>query len=422
MSGLFGTDGIRARAGEGPLAAASLERLGAVLGLVAAPGPVVIGRDTRASGAEIERAVVSTIGRRVLSLGVAPTPVVAILTGRLGASLGIAISASHNPAHDNGLKFFGSDTKKLPDGREREIERLYEGPAAAGSPGAVEDAGREIERYLERFQADLHGMKIVVDCAHGATVRTAPGLLRRLGADVFAIGDAPDGANINAGVGAVHPEAMQAKVRQIGADLGMAFDGDGDRVIFADESGRRQDGDAVLYLCAPEAGARTVVGTSMTNYGLEKALAAWGIALERAAVGDRYVFEKMEALDAPIGGEPSGHVIFGREPGDGLATALNVLKIVRAKGRTLGALCAGLTMYPQRIHNIPVKAKRPIDQMPSVTEAVERASRGLDGRGRVVVRYSGTEPLLRVMVEAPQATDVDRWVDAIAAAVQKDMA
>lgn len=417
MTALFGTDGIRARAGEGPLSPASLEKLGAILGRVAAPGAVLIGRDTRESGPEIERRLVSTMGRRVLSLGVAPTPVVARLTMSLRAALGVAITASHNPAHDNGIKLFGPDMRKLPDAVEKEIENLFDRPAQ-GQPGTVEDVGSAIEGAYGPGP-DLRGMKLVVDCAHGATVRTAPAVLRRLGAEVVAIGDAPDGRNINWGVGALHPEAMQAKVRQTGAAIGMAFDGDGDRVIFADERGDLRDGDAVLYLLAT---AGVVVGTSMTNYGLERALADRGVKLVRAAVGDRYVLEQMEQIGAALGGEPSGHVIFDRDPGDGLATALRVLQALKAKGRPLSALCAGLTMFPQRIHNIPVKAKPPIESLPTVSVNIAEAESALNGRGRVVVRYSGTEPLLRVMVEAPLASDVDRWIECISAAVKKDIA
>jgi len=327
------------------------------------------------------------------------------------------------------LKFFGPDTKKLPDDREREIERLYEGPAVAGSPGTTENAEREIERYLERFQTDLHGVKVVVDCAHGAACPVAPPLWQRLGATIIPINDAPDGLRINVRCGSTHPDVVRKAVLDHGADVGFAHDGDADRVIAVDETGRLVDGDGILGLCAAHLAGRgglngaVVVATVMSNLGLEVALARSGIRLERTRVGDRYVLERMRELGASLGGEQSGHVVFldHATTGDGLATAVQVVNVMMETGKRLSELAAPIERYPQVLKNVRVTSREAVGSNAAVQAAVGEAERRLGSRGRVLVRPSGTEPLVRVMVEAEDAGEAellaDHLVDVIGRAI-----
>ena len=384
-------------------------------------GPVVLGRDTRASGPMLEAALVAGMleaGAEVLALGVLPTPGVAYLTGSYGARAGAVISASHNPYHDNGVKFFGEAGRKLPDEAEARIEAALERPAAYREGGRLRAAPEGEARYLEHLLAhapDLTGMRLVVDAAHGATFRIAPELFSRAGAEVFAIGTSPDGRNINRGLGATRPETMAQLVAELGYDLGVAFDGDGDRAIFADRRGRIATGDHVLYLHARVGGLGKVVGTAMSNLGLEHALRREGVAFYRAPVGDRYVAEWMEREGAPLGGEPSGHVIFADRfhTGDGLLTALLTLAALKESGTDLADWVDALVLYPQVIENVPVRDKDRVVAHPRLAELVREAEARLAG-GRVNVRPSGTEPVVRVMVEGPEEALVREVARALA--------
>ena len=372
-------------------------------------GPVVLGRDTRASGPMLEAALVAGMleaGAEVLALGVLPTPGVAYLAGSYGARAGAVISASHNPYHDNGVKFFGEGGKKLPDEAEARIEAALERPSAYREGGRLRAAPEGEARYLEHLLAhapDLTGVRLVVDAAHGATYRIAPELFSRAGAEVFAIGTSPDGRNINRGLGATRPETMARLVAELGYDLGVAFDGDGDRAIFADRQGRIATGDHVLYLHARVGGLGKVVGTAMSNLGLEHALRREGVAFYRAPVGDRYVAEWMEREGAPLGGEPSGHVIFADRfhTGDGLLTALLTLAALKESGTDLADWVDALVLYPQVIENVPVSDKARVMAHPELPRLIEAAEARL-GEGRVLVRPSGTEPVVRVMAEGPE--------------------
>ncbi len=372
-------------------------------------GPIGVGRDTRGSGPMLEAALVAGLlasGVRVLRFGVIPTPGVAYLTGAYGARAGAVISASHNPYSDNGVKFFGEGGRKLADGTEAAIEENLAGDRPFREGGEVVEAPEGIRRYFSHLlehAPDLSGLKIVVDAAHGATYRIAPELFSRAGAEVFAIGTSPDGRNINRNLGATAPETMARLVRELGFDLGVAFDGDGDRAIFADRHGRIAGGDHVLYLHARVRGLDRVVGTTMTNLALEHALAKAGARLFRAKVGDRYVAEKMEEEGARLGGEPSGHVIFADRfhTGDGLLTALLTLAALQESGSDLADWVDALPLYPQVIENVPVRDKHRVMAHPKVAELIKQAEARLEG-GRVNVRPSGTEPVIRVMVEGPE--------------------
>ncbi len=403
---------------------------------------VLLGEDTRESSERVTSWLAGGLkaaGVEAVSAGVLPTPGVARLVAAKGFAAGLMVSASHNPYRDNGIKLIGRDGMKLADETEKRIEqRIHElqrggpfvPPSGTQDKPAV-DAGL-VEEYLELLRAsgppDLEGMKLVVDCANGAAVRTAPGLLASLGATVTAIHASPDGKNINEGCGALHPESLQAKVKELGADLGVAFDGDADRAIFVSASGRRVDGDGVLLAAArwmKEKGTLkggAVVGTVMANLGLEVALRRAGVGFVRAAVGDRYVLEEMLRRGANLGGEQSGHIIFldDSPTGDGLLTALKVLSILREKKMGLDELVADLKVFPQTLKNIRVREKVPLEKLAAVQAAIREAEQALGEKGRVVVRYSGTEPLLRVMIEAETEADVARWVERISAAVQAE--
>ena len=450
---LFGTDGIRGIPGEYPLDDATLERVGSALGLHLAaqkngnskPARVLIGRDPRESGPHIAeliaRGLVSA-GAEPVSAGVVTTPGVAWLVSREGFSAGVVISASHNPYHDNGVKLISSSGMKFPDAVEHEIERLILSPNGAHAARRAADTARANKEHPdgeEKLHQDyLHGlraavlpgakfagMKIVMDCANGAASQLAPQLFRMLGAEVVAINNAPDGKNINAGCGSLHPEGMQKRVVESGATLGVAFDGDADRAIFASSSGKLVDGDGVLLVAgrymksAGKLKGNVIVGTTMANLGLERALDQSGLKLVRTAVGDRYVLEEMLRIRANLGGEQSGHILFldDATTGDGMLTAVKIASIVSLAG-ALDSLVADLKIYPQKIVNVRVKSKPPLESLVEVSRTLGQAEKALGQSGRVILRYSGTEPLARVMVEAERDEDVRRWTDSLASAVR----
>jgi phosphoglucosamine mutase len=434
MGRLFGTDGVRGVAGKDLTAelASGLGRAAvAVLGRRSGGRPLlVVGRDPRASGVWLEEALAGAVraaGGDVILAGVEPTPAIAYMTVDLGASAGVVISASHNPAADNGIKFFSREGRKLPDAIEDEIEAaLANPPADAASLGAVRPAGDAMDRYLAHLAgaalAPLDGMRVVVDCANGSASAVAPSLLERLGATVTALNAEPDGVNINDGCGALHPEVVAEAVVRLGADAGVSHDGDADRALFASADGAVIDGDQVLAASAialHEAGeldGDTVVATVMSNIGLERAMHEHGIALVRTRVGDRYVLEEMERGGAVLGGEQSGHVIFRRyaTTGDGLLTAVRFLSLAAARGVGVGDLAAMMRRYPQVLVNVRVEDRDAVSASPTVAEAVADAEKALGEGGRVLLRPSGTEPLVRVMVEAETREQADRHARAIA--------
>ncbi len=437
----FGTDGIRGRVGEWPITADFVLRLGRAAGVVLSRaggnGTVLIGKDTRLSGYMFEAALEAGLiaaGAGVRLLGPMPTPAVAYLVRATGASAGIVISASHNPHEDNGMKFFSAQGEKLADATEAAIEAEIGAAFVTVPPERLGKAVRMLDapqRYLEFCRStvptgfSLSGMRLVVDAAHGANYELAPRLLRSLGAEVFAIGCDPDGLNINRNVGSTYPGAMVAAVRAQRAELGIAFDGDGDRVVLCDAEGRIVDGDDIVYILARdwrESGRLRgpVVGTLMTNYGLELALQGLGIEFARAKVGDRHVHQMLTERGGTLGGEASGHILCldRASTGDGLVSALQVLDVVRRGGRPLSALCNDLERFPQKTVNVRVaQGTRPVENaaVQSVRDAVERE---LAGRGRVVLRPSGTEPVVRVTVEASDAALVERLVQRLADAVE----
>lgn len=424
MGALFGTDGVRGLANKelGPELAFKLGRAGAyILSREAGSRSIVVGRDTRASGEMLEAAVVAGIlsaGANALLLGVIPTPAVAYLTRTLGAAGGVVISASHNPAPDNGIKFFAADGYKLPDATEEIIERFVSGEMS-GIPSPVgAEIGRAIpaddaaERYIAHALSvgprGAEGLRIAVDCAHGAAYDLAPRILSTLGADVVTLGVEPDGLNINDGCGSTKPQLLQETVLACGADLGLSFDGDADRLIAVDEKGNIVNGDAVILACARYLKAKnslpldTVVVTVMSNLGLHRALAASGIKSVVTKVGDRYVLEEMLQTGARLGGEQSGHIIFldHNTTGDGIVTALVLLRVMQETGRSLGELASDLECYPQLLENVRVYDKERVLKSPLLAAAIKEQESRLAGEGRVLIRASGTEPLIRVMVEA----------------------
>jgi len=420
MGEYFGTDGVRGRVGVPPMVPEFVLSLGRAAGRQLG-GPVLIGRDTRGSGPMLEAALVSGLfwaGVEVQRLGVLPTPGVAYLVGARGAGAGAVLSASHNPYYDNGVKFFGAGGAKLSDAEEAAIERSLKEAFPYKEGGRVLEAPEGEREYLEHLlghAGDLNGFKIVVDAAHGATYRLAPELFSRAGAQVFAIGTSPDGKNINSGLGATAPETMARLVQELGYDLGVAFDGDGDRAIFADPKGRIFNGDHLLYMVAKVRGLKRVVGTVMSNYGLELALKEMGAELVRAKVGDRYVAEKMEETGATVGAEPSGHVIFKElfTTGDGMLTALVVLGLLKETGSALSDWVEALSLFPQVIKNVPVRDKRKVMGHPELKVLIE-AARARLGEGRINVRPSGTEPVVRVMVEGRDREWVERIAEELA--------
>jgi len=438
----FGTDGIRGRVGEGPINPEFVLKLGWAAGRVLGRGPgskVLIGKDTRISGYMFEAALeagLAASGVDIRMLGPMPTPAVAYLTRTLHASAGIVISASHNPHEDNGIKFFSADGNKLPDAVEAQIEAEIDKPMTTvssrelGKAQRIDDArGRYIEFCKSTIPSRLNfrGLKLVVDCAHGATYHIAPAVFEEVGADVICIGTEPNGLNINDGFGATQPRALASSVRVNGADLGIALDGDGDRVVMVDDRGELVDGDEILYVIARSrlnnGGLEgKVVGTQMSNLGLEVALRELGIGFERVKVGDRYILERLMENDWTLGGEASGHIICRDRTttGDGIVSALQVLAEVLKTGQPLSALRAGMRKYPQRLLNVPLGAARAAEVMQDtrVTEAVQVVESALGDDGRVLLRPSGTEPLIRVMVEGREPGVVEAKAQAIADAVR----
>lgn len=441
----FGTDGIRGRVGEGPINPEFVLKLGWAAGKVLGGGEggkVLIGKDTRISGYMFESALeagltAAGVGTRLL--GPMPTPGIAYLTRTLHANAGIVISASHNPHQDNGIKFFSSDGNKLPDAVEHEIEEMLERPMDTvsserlGKAKRIDDAcGRYIEFCKSTIPSamDFSGMKMVVDCAHGATYHIAPKVFEEIGAEVIAIGVDPDGLNINDGVGATKPQALVNAVLQHQADLGIALDGDGDRLILVDGDGNIRDGDEILYVLANSRQKRgamvgDVVGTLMTNLGLELALRDLGIGLWRAQVGDRYILEKLLAENWVLGGEPSGHIICRDRTttGDGIVSALQVLAELHSSGRSLVELCSGVSRCPQVLINVDLgKALAPeVMAHAGVQKAVGAVEQRMGEQGRVLLRPSGTEPLIRVMVEGSDgdlvASNAEQIAEAVRAAI-----
>ena len=425
MRKYFGTDGIRGMANRAPMTVETALRLGRAVATVFSRdghrAKVLVGKDTRLSGYMFDAALcagITSTGADVIHLGPLPTPGIAFLTTSMRADAGIVISASHNPYFDNGLKVFARDGFKLPDEVELRLESLMEADpqdglasgADLGRARRVEDAvGRYVThlKTLLRDEYDLDGVKIVVDCANGAAYRAAPMLFRELGATVIELGTSPNGTNINDQCGSLHPERAAELVIEHGAALGVCLDGDADRLILIDEKGKQVDGDAVMAMCALELADRdelphrTVVATVMSNMGLERALADHDIRLERTKVGDRYVVERMRAGGFRFGGEQSGHLIFldHATTGDGLVAATQILNLMLGRQRPLSELASVLTRFPQVLLNCRVKSKPALDTLPGVQKAVSEAEDRLSGDGRVLVRYSGTEPKARVMVE-----------------------
>ena len=437
----FGTDGIRGRVGQPPMTVDFIMKLGWAAGQVlsrSGRGQVVIGKDTRISGYMFESALeagLAAAGLDVLLLGPMPTPAIAYITQAQRASAGIVISASHNPYYDDGVKFFNGDGFKLPDSTEEEIESMLEqelvmvGPEKIGRASRMEDAkGRYIEfcKSSIAFKKSLRGMKLVVDCAHGATYHIAPAVFRELGAEVIELGTSPNGMNINEGVGALYAGNMRAKLLECGADLGIAFDGDGDRVMMMDADGEVKDGDQLLYVIA-RSRLRSghlqggVVGTQMTNLGLEHALEAQGIPFDRAAVGDRYVLEKLLEHGWSLGGESSGHIICldRTTTGDGIIAALQVLDWLVGEQQTLAEACADLQIYPQTMINVEMPDARELGGSPMLRDAVRSAEDSLGDTGRVLLRPSGTEPLMRVMVEGQDRQQVESLAAELARCVEE---
>ena len=450
MRKLFGTDGIRAIAGEAPLDQATIYAVGLALShqmRAAHPVPrLLLGADTRESAGWISTAIAAGLsagGATVANAGVITTPAIAYLTRKYGFASGIVISASHNPWQDNGIKLFGSDGYKLADSLELAIEeeifRLLASdgggaqrqPSSDALPAVDPVYRRDYESFLRSAVPGLSlaGMHAVIDCANGAASAIAPELFADLGGRVELTHHVPDGRNINAGCGALHPEVVAAETKAHGASIGITFDGDADRALFADAVGRVINGDAVLLLAARalkadgRLAADTVVATTMSNMGLEAALGRDSIRMLRAPVGDKYVLEMMQRHGASLGGEQSGHILFPHlaTTGDGLLTALVVLDIVQRSGKSLEELVADLKVFPQIIINVRVREKKPLDQLAAVLGAIAEAEDALAGRGRVVVRYSGTEALARVMIEAENEAEMRHHAERIAAALRAEL-
>jgi phosphoglucosamine mutase len=442
---LFGTDGIRGLANTPPLTTELAFRLGRQLvATLIQHDPskktrLVVGRDTRLSGPMLEGALVSgalSAGGDVYAVGVLPTPAIAFLTRRLEAHGGVVLSASHNSFEDNGIKIFSSEGSKFPDAWEEEIEGRLNGPDTAPWPTGV-DIGQLVVHeaaeadYIAHARAacphDLRGVRVVLDCAHGATYRVAPEIFRRLGADVRVLNASPDGQNINRGVGAMHPEGLQKEVLRSGAQLGLAFDGDGDRLISVDEAGQIRDGDYALAICGRHLAARgqlkggTVVTTVMANLALDRTLTKAGIGLAKVAVGDRYVLEEMLRIGANLGGEQSGHLLFldHATTGDGIVSALQLIGVMRESGASLGELAQCLVKFPQVLVNVRVKSKPAVGSIPDLAERVQVLEAEMNGAGRILLRYSGTESLLRVMIEGEEQARIEHMADELAGIIRR---
>ena len=446
MARLFGTDGVRGKAGDYPLDHETVARLGAALVRAlrdegaTTPLRFIIGRDTRESGEWLEREIgrgVHAEGGTITTAGVIPTPATAYITRALGFDAGLVISASHNPFEDNGIKVFSGRGEKFTETLERHVESIVADRSWNVPSGSLPpvDSTDVIDAYIEHTlvalpqPSRLGRFPIAIDCANGATTTVAPRLFRGLGYDVTLIGDDPNGRNINLECGSTHPERLAAVVRTGGQRLGVAFDGDGDRAIFIDHHGAVVDGDAVMLLCARQMKAQgrlngnAVVATVMSNIGLEIALRQSQIDLVRCPVGDKYVMEEMLKRGLSLGGEQSGHIIFSDHlfTGDGIATALNVLRVMAETGRELADLAAELVTYPQVLVNVRVKERKDLESVPAIAAVLERTRQRLSGDGRLLVRYSGTEPLLRVMLEGKNQQDIQGWADDIANTVRQHL-
>jgi phosphoglucosamine mutase len=441
---LFGTDGVRGVAGRYPLDRATVPRLGAALVRALPHGAgsarLLVGRDTRESGAWIEAALAhgaSSEGAAVTSAGVVPTPAIAYLTRTAGYDAGVVISASHNPFEDNGIKVFSGRGEKFTERVEREVEAIVADPSwrvTDGEPGPVLPTDL-VDAYLDHLLAvapeisRLEDRLVGIDCANGATTTVAPRLFDRLGIRTIVVGDQPDGRNINLDCGSTHPERLARTVVSRGCQLGVAFDGDGDRAIFIDHTGAVVNGDAVLLMCGRQRQregrlkGNAIAATVMSNIGLEIALRELGIDLVRCAVGDKYVMEEMLKRGLSLGGEQSGHIIFSDYlfTGDGLCTALNVLRTIALTGRTLADLASDLTSYPQILLNVGVREKADFNAIPAIKSAIERVESRLEGEGRLLVRYSGTEPLLRVMIEGKDVQEIKAWAQEIVDVVREHL-
>ncbi|MED1437209.1 phosphoglucosamine mutase [Aeribacillus composti] len=445
MGKYFGTDGVRGVANSEltPELAFKIGRFGGYVLTKDKNRPkVLIGRDTRISGHMLEGALVAgllSIGAEVMRLGVISTPGVAYLTKALGAEAGIMISASHNPVQDNGIKFFGPDGFKLSDEQEEGIEALLDQeednlPRPTGSDlGQVSDYFEGVQKYLQYLKQtvdeEFTGLHIALDCAHGATSSLATHLFADLDADVSTIGASPNGLNINDGVGSTHPETLAEFVKEKEADIGLAFDGDGDRLIAIDENGKIVDGDQIMFICAKylkEQGmlnGDTVVSTVMSNLGFYKALEANGLKSVQTAVGDRYVVEAMKKNNYNLGGEQSGHIIFldYNTTGDGLLTAIQLVNIMKTKGKKLSELASEMKKFPQLLINVKVQDKQAVMENEKVKAVIEEVEKEMNGNGRILVRPSGTEPLVRVMAEAPTEDECQRYVKKIEEVIKAEM-
>lgn len=441
---LFGTDGIRGRANEGPLTPEAAVTFGrAVAVKFGTPKrPIIIGRDTRISGPMLESAVaagIAAMGVDVKLLGVVPTPAIAFFTRHLGGSAGVVISASHNSYEDNGLKIFNGAGLKCDDALEAELEALILGSPIHSLPGASVGRITSWPNAADRYAAlaveaygkglDLHGVKVVIDAGNGAACETSPLVLRALGAEVHPLHCDPDGVNINADCGSTHPEAMAQAVREFGAAIGLAHDGDADRLICCDETGSLLDGDEVLavigldLLRAGKLAKQTLVATVMSNLGLDECFAAAGGKILRAGVGDRYVLELMLAHGLNVGGEQSGHVILRdhNTTGDGLVTALELLRIMKRTGKPLSDLRRGLRKYPQQLVNVKVRERIPLEQIPVIMDEIRAVEKELGSQGRVLLRYSGTEPKIRLLVETRDEAMLQPVVDRLLVPIRKHL-
>ncbi|MCR8850745.1 phosphoglucosamine mutase [Rossellomorea sp. SC111] len=445
MGKYFGTDGVRGVANTEltPELAFKLGRFGGyVLTKDATRPKILIGRDTRISGHMLEGALVAgllSIGAEVMRLGVISTPGVAYLTKALGAQAGVMISASHNPVADNGIKFFGPDGFKLSDDQESEIEDLLDQTAdglprpTGGDLGQVSDyfeGGQKYLQYLKQsVDEDFDGLHIALDCAHGATSALATHLFADLDADISTMGASPNGLNINEGVGSTHPETLAEMVKEKGADLGLAFDGDGDRIIAIDELGQIVDGDQIMYICGKYLKSQgqlkqsTVVSTVMSNLGFHKGLEENGIQSIQTAVGDRYVVEEMKKNGYTLGGEQSGHIIFldYNTTGDGLLTGIQLVNIMKVTGKSLSELAGEMQKFPQKLVNVRVTDKHHVTDNETVKTVIQKVEEEMNGNGRILVRPSGTEPLVRVMAEAPTEELCERYVNEIVQVVDQEM-
>lgn len=443
MAKLFGTDGIRGKAGEYPVTDRIAERLGAAIGKVLGRGngmEVLIGRDTRQSGIDLESALTKGLlasGAGVTRLGVVPTPALAYLVRQLGADAAVMITASHNPFEDNGMKIFDSKGYKLDDHTEEEIEALLTGPSERIQPcawGKVRDLTGGLDIYAQMAKScvdglSLRGMKLVLDAGNGAAYKIAPRIFRDLGADVITMASRPNGKNINEDCGATHPERAGQMVRKHGAHLGISLDGDADRVIFCDAQGKMLNGDRLMTLVALGLHARGflknrgMVATVMSNLGLDEVLGNHGIKVIRAGVGDRHVSEMMRVNDYHFGGENSGHLIFSdyATTGDGIMSALQVCRLIREEGKSLSELAAIMTEYPSTLLNLPVRQKPPLETLKELPMRMREADLAFGEKGRQLIRYSGTESKIRVLVEHKDAAIVNEWIEKFKKTITKEL-